>query len=358
MNRDIALWRLSRQQIPGQFLENPQDVVRTLCALQAQDYAGALWSIGLRARNATLHAVSRAVDRREIVRTWLLRGTLHFAAPEDIRWILSLVSGRIIAGAAGRHRQLGLTRQDYDRCRKLLVAELDGGRQLTRSEIFRILEKNGVSPEGQRGYHLLWKAGLEGLICYGPHRGGQPAFVLLDDWVPGDGERTREEALAELAVRYFAGHGPATLKDFVWWSGLGVSDARTGIAGAGPALEPVKHGDTCYFIVGPEPSGPASGAPAAFLLPGFDEFIVGYRDRSAMISPEAAGLRATGSNGMMHPVVVIDGMVVGTWKREIGKKGVTITIKSFQMMDPSQKRRIAEAAERYGGFLGLPSVVA
>ena len=217
--RNPALLRLHNQQILHPVLRQPGEVVARLCAIQAQDYHGALWSVGLRMPAATLSVIQEAIDDRKMIRTWLLRGTLHFVAPEDIRWILALVAPRIIAGSAGRHRQLGLSEADFARSREIFSDELRGDRQLTRDELFRALEKAGISPAGQRGYHLLAAAGLAGQICFGSPRGKQQTFVLLDEWVPETRSPGQKEAPGLLAERYFSGHGPATLQDFVWWSG-------------------------------------------------------------------------------------------------------------------------------------------
>jgi hypothetical protein len=189
----------------------------------------------------------------------------------------------MIAGNAGRHRQLGLKDGDFARSRELFFKELQGGKHLTRDEIFALLGKAGIPPDGQRGYHLLWMAGLTGLICFGSPPGTRPTFVLLDEWVPEQREPGREEALAWLAIRYFTRHGPATLQDYVWWSGLKVSDAKAGIAGAGSRISPVRVKGTEYFTGSPVPDL-VPGEPAAYLLPGFDEYILGYRGTAASFS--------------------------------------------------------------------------
>jgi hypothetical protein len=356
-SRELSLWRLSSQQILRPALHHPRDVVLRLGAVQAQDFAGALWSLGLRTPGAMVADVRKAIETGSIVRTWLLRGTLHFAAPEDIRWILRLVGPRRIAGSAGRTRQLGLTEDDFARCRVLLTGELRGGMQLTRQEIFGLLAKNGISPEGQRGYHLLWRAGIEGLICFGPHRGNQPTFVLLDEWVPEESAAPEGNAAALLAMRYFAGHGPATLQDFAWWSGLKIADAKAGMNEAGlvPA-DPLK-GPPALFIPRGVPGIPAEDPPA-YLLPGFDEYILGYRDRVAMLDPAVAGRTVIGTNGMMLPTVILGGFVVGTWKRTMGKKEITITVRPFLPVSPQGRTMVATAAKRYGKFLGLPVRIA
>ena len=345
--------RLFHQQILHPSLEKPGTVVTTIGAMQAQDYTGALWSIGLRMPGATVTDILQAIADRDIVRTWLIRGTLHFVAARDLRWILGLVSPRLIAGSAGRHRQLGLTGEDFSRSREIFAAELKGGRQLARDELYRLLGEAGVSPDGQRGYHLLWMAGLEGLICFGNHRGNQPTFVLLDEWISPGLAFGQEEALAGLATRYFTGHGPATLQDFAWWSGLKVADAKKGIEAAGTALSQVTIGGREYFT-DPETPDLTGGGQEAYLLPGFDEYILGYRDRNIVLDPSLAGRIVIGENGMMLPTIIIEGKVAGRWKRIVGKREIIITLHPFSSMSPAHKREVGAAAERYGKFMRMP----
>jgi hypothetical protein len=354
---NVARLRLSSQQILNPSLADPAEVVRTLGAIQAQDYAGSLWSVGLRTPTAMATGIREAIANRQIVRTWLLRGTLHFVAPEDVRWILALAAPRIIAGSAGRHRQLGLSGNDFSRSRQVIADGMSGGRQLTREEMFRLLNERGISTDGQRGYHLLVMAGLEALICFGPNRGRQQTFVLLDDWVPETGrDPGQKEAPGWLAERYFQGHGPATLQDFAWWSGLTVSAAKAGVAAAGSRLSPVTSGGNDYFMAAAADRHP--GEPAAYLLPGFDEYILGYRDRSAILDPVVAGRTVIGGNGMMLPTVVIDGIVAGTWKRSIGKQEIAIGVNPLPPLRRGRNEQLLEAAERYGKFMGMPVTVA
>ena len=353
--REAAESRLYHQQILYPPLEKPGTVVTALGAMQAQDYNGALWSIGLRLQDATVTDILQAIAERVIVRTWLIRGTLHFVSPEDLRWILALVSPRLIAGSAGRHRQLGLTEEDFFRSRDVFAEGLKGGTQLTRDELYRLLGEAGISPDGQRGYHLLWRAGLEGLICFGTPRGNQPTFVLLEEWIPPGLSFGLEEALAGLAKRYFIGHGPATLQDFVWWSGLKVADAKKSIEAAGTALSEVRIGGKEYFT-DPETPDLTGAGQEVHLLPGFDEYILGYRDRSIVLDPSLAGRIVIGENGMMLPRIIIEGKVAGTWKRTVGKREIIITLHPFSSMSPARKREVAAAAERYGVFMRMPVV--
>ena len=297
-----------------------------------------LWAIGLRVAGATQAKVCAAIAARKVVRTWMLRGTLHVVAAGDLRWMLALLGARSIAGVAGRHRQLELDEQVFAACRKLLGAALSGT-TLTRVALFALLEANGIATGGQRGIHILWRLSQEGLLCFADHIGKQPAFALLDDWVPEHGPQfTRDEALAELATRYFASHGPATVADFAYWSGLTGADAKRGLAGAA-GLESITAGGKTW-IMAPGSAGKAGGV---FLLPGFDEYLLGYKDRGEVLAPEYAGRITPGGNGVFKPMIVADGRIAGTWQRGAGD----LAPEPFTPLNASQAKALARAAARY-----------
>ena len=343
---DVARRRLHNQLITRHSFEKPGDVVRWMGAVQAQDYRGGLWAVGLRVPDATEADVERAIAERNIVRTWPMRGTLHFVAPEDVRWMLELLTPRVVARSAGRHRQLGLDDATFSRSRRAVERALRDGRRLPRTAAYRALEAAGIATTGQRGIHILGWLAQKGVVCFGPREGKQQTFVLLDEWVPAARALERDEALGELAERYFASHGPATLQDFTWWSGLTVADARSGLGMvASQFLHEVVDGRTYWF----SSSAPAEKGARAHLLPVYDEYTVAYKDRSAVLDPAYA--RQTG-NGIFSPIVVIDGWVAGTWKRTLDKQAVTVVPDLFTPPSKTESRALAAAAERYGAFLG------
>lgn len=349
----IALSRLANQRIAPPLFAEPGDVVSWLGALQAQDYAGALWSIGLRMAHATERDVEQAIAERSIVRTWPMRGTLHFVAAQDVRWLLALLAPRTIAQSAGRDRQLALDAATSARSRQVFVEALQGGKQLTRDEMLRALEHAGISTAGQRGYHLLARSAQEGLICFGVRRGKQHTFALLDEWIPPTQPLARDEALAELAGRYVAGHGPATLQDLARWAGLTQAEARIGLEGAGKAVVRETVAGQDYWMPTAPPARPGD-VDRVFLLPGFDEYLLGYGDRSAVLDPEFAPRICPGGNGMFSPTVVIGGQVTGTWKRTLKKGAVTIDVTPFRPLTSAETQALNAEADRYGRFLGLP----
>ena len=227
---NIALSRLVNQGIACPTFAQPGAVVDWLGALQAQDYDGALWSIGLRMVSATKPSVEQALAERTIVRTWPMRGRLHFVAARDARWLLALLTPRVIAQTAGRYRQLELNEAIFARSKEVFAKALQGGKQLTREALQQLLEQTGIATTGQRGYHILVRAAQDGLICFGVPRGKQQTFALLDEWVPPAPSLAGDAALAELTRRYFVSHGPATVQDLMRWAGLTAAEAKTGLA--------------------------------------------------------------------------------------------------------------------------------
>ena len=344
--------RMMHQRISNSAAASPVEVVSHMGAMQAQDYRNALWAVGLRTPSATEAVVEGAVAAGAIVRTWPMRGTLHFVAAADVHWMLELLTPRVIAAAAKRAEVHRLDVATLSRCRELCVELLCGGQRLTRAALFAELNARGIATEAQRGYHILWRLAQERLICFGPHEGKQPTFVLLDEWVPPTKRARPRDPLAELARRYFSSHGPATLQDFVWWCGLKVVDARAAIAAAGltqESIDGVPHWTSAH---GAAPAGDI--AAAAHLLPAFDEYLLGYRDRSAALDALHAGKVVPGNNGVFQPTVVVNGRIVGTWKRAVKARAVIVTIEQFAPLSRSARSAITTAADSYGRFMSAP----
>ena len=353
---DIARARLANQGIAAPAFAEPGAAVAWLGALQAQDYLGSLWAIGLRLTSATEQRIEQALADRTIVRTWPMRGTLHFVAPQDVRWLLALLTRRVIAQAAARYRQLELDEATFARSKVVFANVLQGGKQLTRAEMSQALEEANIATAGQRGYHILVRSAQDGLICFGAPRGKQQTFTLLDEWIPPTNELTRDEALATLARRYFTSHGPALLTDFVWWSGLPIKEARVGIELAKAHLAQATIQDQIYWF-SPEPPHSAGQSLPIHLLPGFDEYMLGYTNRSASLDPIHAKIIQPGGNGVFSATIVIDGQVAGTWKRTFKKGAVVVEVDPFRPLTHLERDAFSAAAQRYGAFLGLPVVL-
>lgn len=339
---DIAGIRLASQRIGAPGCDSAAAVVAHMGALQAQDHGNALWAIGLRVPGALAGDVRAAIDSHAVVRTWMLRGTLHFVAGADLRWMLALVGPRAIAAQAGRHRQLELDEAVFASCRKLLAKALCGV-TLTRGALFELLEAKGIATAGQRGIHILWRLAQDGLICFAAHEGKQPAFALLDEWLPDAGPAyPRDEALAILAQRYFTSHGPATVADFAWWAGLTLADARRGVAAAA-GLEQAGIGGKAYWmahgaLVRPHVAG------GVYLLPGFDEYLLGYKDRADVLAAQYADRIVPGGNGVFKPMIVVNGQIVGTWQRSGGATEL------FAALKGAEKAALEAAVQRYRLF--------
>jgi hypothetical protein len=352
--RDIAHCRLINQQIVGAKCQRPSEIVSLLGAVQAQDYLGALWAIGLRSASSTEADIEQAIEARTIVRTWAMRGTLHFVASADVGWMLELLTPPIIAASRRRQQQLELDDKTLARCRALFVKALQGGRQLTRDAIYSLLEGARISTGSQRGYHVLWRLAQEGIICFAAREGKQPTFALLDEWVKPAKKLRREEALAELTKRYFIGHGPATLQDFAWWSGL--KEAKAGLEMVASSLRK-ETSRTAIYWTSPESTARPAEVPMACLLPGFDEYLLGYTDRSAVLDPQHAQKLIPDNNGRFLSTMIMNGRVVGRWRRVLGKKAVVLTMEPFASLKKIAKQAFTAAAERYGEFIGRPVVV-
>jgi hypothetical protein len=349
--REIANQRLFIQQLTQKRFEQPGEVASWLVALQGQDYAGAKWSLGLRLPGSTEANIERAIAERDIVRTWALRGTLHFLAAADVRWMLALLSGRLIAGSARRNRQLELDEPTLARSSDLLAQAVGGGAQRSRAELFSILEQNGISTTGQRGYHMLHRASLEGLLCQGLTQEKKPIFFALEE-LPGSAKTLeRDEALAELAGRYFTSRGPATLPDFVWWSGLSTLEARAGLEAVRSKLGNETIDDQTYWFSPSEPK-PKESLPGIHLLPGFDEYLLAYKDRRASLDVPNYK-RLTPTNGMLPATIVSAGRVIGTWKRTFKRDTAVITPSPFEALGSEESEALIVAAKYYGEFLGM-----
>ncbi len=345
---DIARLRLANQQISVHVSKTPQQVVSALGGAQAQDYRSALWAIGLRLSGATQRDVEEALTSACIVRTWAMRGTLHFVSSADVRWMIELLAPRVIAASAYRRRQLEIDDITLSRSRDVLVGALSNGRQVARDDVMRLLEGAGIQTRGQRGIHILGQLSLEGLLCQTTAKRNRATFCLLDERVPKSEQLSRDAALAELAHRYFSSHGPATLPDFRWWAGLTAADAGVGLELAKARLASERVADAVYWMSPTTPS-PQPPGPVVCLLPGFDEYVLGYADRG--IALDAAEFRRVvhNGNGMFRPTIVVDGHVVGTWRPGSTTRATSAADLFFEV-DTAVSDALGVAVRDYDGF--------
>ncbi len=332
-------------------------VVEWFGAMQAQDLASGLWSLGLRLPGWSQADVSAALERREALRTWPMRGTVHLVPSRDARWMLEVTGKRILDTAGPRRAVLGLSLEETDRAADVLGEALAGGGRMTRAECLATLGAAGLDTTEQRGYHLLWYAAQRGVTCVAPHVGTEQTFVLLNEWVLQPHRPERDEALGILALRYFRSHGPTTRKDFAGWTGLTAADAKRGIAAAGDALTTVTV-DGVEAVVDPALlDAPRPAVDDVHTLPGFDEYLLGYKDRSLMLDAEHKQAIIPGNNGVFQSTVVRGGRVVGTWKRALGRTRVKVAVRPLVDLDAATGARVDAALEAYAAFVGLPLAV-
>jgi hypothetical protein len=349
--------RLINQQIAAPGCATVKDLIHYMGAMQAQDYAMAKWAIGLRLQDSTNLQVEKALDKGEILRTHVLRPTWHFIAAADICWMLALSAGNIIQLMKTMNKQLGLTDTIFSRSNNIIEKALAEGRHLTRELLAERLKKEKINPADNRLSHLLMRAELELIACSGKMQDGKRTYALLDTRVKKRTYLPREEALAKLAAIYFNSRGPASLKDFVWWSGLSVAEARQGLDSISSNLASVTvNQQVNYYNSDTQRPLKKTSVPAIHLLPAFDEYILGYADRTAALSTEHQRRLLT-RNGIFFPAIILNGHVCGLWKKIVEKKGVVISVEFFSSPDKSMQRRLEKKLDAFGKFLDLPSTL-
>jgi hypothetical protein len=349
---DIARQRLLNQHISHPRFARCAQVVAWLGAVQAQDFAAAKWSLGLRLHGASDADIEHDFSDGRIIRTHLLRPTWHFVAREDIRWLLALTAPRVQQANASMYRKLGMDSALFKRSNDALAKALAGGRQLTREALRGVLERTGVAPNGGlRLSYLLMRAELDGIVCSGGRQGKQLTYALLDERAPPVKLPTRDEALAELARRYFHSRGPATVHDLAKWSGLTVADARRGLDAVKFGLQHEEiDGQSLWFSA---PGRQAKGTtPTAYLLSIYDEYVSGYKDRRAAVTAQIAKRLKSLGNALTH-IMVISDQIVGTWKPVLGKATVLVRASPLVSLSGTETQALAKAARKYGEFLAL-----
>jgi len=350
---NITGLRLANQKLSASSFKSPAEVVGWMGAVQSQDYAGAKWAVALRAPGLTDADIEQAFTDGKILRTHVMRPTWHFILPEDIHWMLELTAPRVLAAIGYMDRQLGLDKIIIRRSNAALAKALQGGNQLTRSELGAILQRSRVNTDDLRLGHLLAHAEVDRIICSGGRRGKQFTYALLDERAPQARTLKRDEALAELTSRYFVSHGPATLQDFVWWSGLTTADARDGLEMNRSRLIQETVNDQTYWLADSTPLKKAKSL-GVFLLPNYDEYTVSYTDRSAIFDVAHTDKLDSRGSILFQYVIVLDGQIVGTWKRTLKKNEVAVEIFPYIEFTKAEKKTVAAAADRFGNFLGLP----
>jgi Winged helix DNA-binding domain len=338
--REIVRERLARQHLCGARFADPVDAVGWFGAVQSQDFAGSIWGLGQRCvEHLTQADLCQVFDAGGLVRTHVLRPTWHLVAPADLRWMQALTARRVHALNAPYYKRSELDPGALSRSAELITGALQGGQQLTRAELASVLAAGGVPAEGQRLALIMMWCELEAIVCSGAMRGRQHTYALVDERTPATAQLEPDEALGELARRYFTSHGPAGVADFAWWSGLTKTEARRAIDAAGELPAP------------PPSSGPA---PPMHLLPNFDEYVIAYQDRSALFPTSALAAELAGMGILASAVVMERGRVVGGWRRTVEGGRVRVTASLRAALSQGSQRALESAARRYGYFLGKP----
>jgi hypothetical protein len=355
---EITRMRPHQQRLNGPKFEDPATVVSWLDAVQSQDFPGAKWSINMRMTGTTDSGIEQAFNTGAILRTHVMRPTWHFVAPEDIRWLLMLTGPRVKALNAYMDRKLELDDVLSGRANTVIAKALEGGRQLTRQELAGVLAEIGIVADGHRLSYIMMRAELDAVICSGARRGKQFTYALLDERAPQTKTLKRDEALVELTLRYFTSHGPATIADFAWWSGLTKADVRIGLDLVGSQLEQTTiDGQTYWFSSAPLPGSPVDFA--AFLLPTYDEYLIGYTDRRAFF--ESNDNEKIGSRGQImtfDSTVILDGFIQGSWRRVFKQGAAVIEFMPFRPFTTAEDEAFTAARQRFSAFLEMPVMLA
>ena len=346
---EITALRIRNQQIEGSNFKTPKELVCWMGAMQAQDFAMAKWAIGLRIPESTEMTIEQAYNAGDILRTHLMRPTWHFVSPDDIYWLLELTAPQIRKILRTNDKRFELTESVYAASNNILEKILSGGQSLTREELVQAYDAIHIRTDENRLSHILIRAELDGVVCSGPLKGKKPTYALLAERVPVKKSITREEALATLATRYFKSHCPASLRDFVWWSGLSITDARKAFHMIQSGFVSETIGNETYLFTNNFTDALPSKL-SIHLLPAFDEYLIAYSNRSAALDG-IDNKKTISDNGIFRPIIVINGQIRGLWKRTTKKDKVFIETQHFQSFDTKTITAIDKEIKRYGIFL-------
>jgi hypothetical protein len=343
---DILSIRLHNQHLSNPNFKKVTDVIEHLGAVQAQEYHHTLWALGMRMQNATEEKIEKEVNKKSVVRTWPMRGTIHYVMPKNVRWMLKYLESRVKSKMQSYFRKAELTDAIFLKARKVLEKNLEGGKSMTRDEIYKKLNEASIDTKNMRGLHIIGQSASDGVICCGSRRGKQQTFVLLEEWVRKYPDLEKDEALEKLGLLYFKSHGPAKDIDLAWWAGITLTDARKAIE-LNKNLEELKVNDKKYFWFPSKDK--ISDYSDAYILAPYDEYTVAYRDRSELMAGDK-NILFSGSgfwNSMIYK-----GKVLGMWRRVLGKDEVEIQTSPIIKFSKKENNNFEKAADRYGKFLG------
>lgn len=345
----ITSMRLINQQLVNADFKTPGELVSWMGAIQSQDFTMGKWAIGVRLPGITDKEVEEAMNRGEFVRTHILRPTWHFVAAEDIYWMLELSSPRLRVGCRTYDKMFGITDEQIVKTNSLITKLLDKEPNQTRQEIAEKLQAEGVLGDNDRLYYTMFRAEMDGIICNGVPKGRFQTYDLLEKKVPKPISIIgKEESLYKLAYKYFRSHGPATLQDFIWWSGLKTTDARK-------AIELIKSDflsetiENQTYIFHESCAGYKPESDMIHFLPAFDETFVSYKDRKEILALEHHK-KVIVSNGVFQPTISRNGEVIGTWRRATGKKQIVINTNYIYKPTKKLEKLIKKATDELCAF--------
>lgn len=347
---EIVKRRLINQQIAETKFTEAQEIVAWMAAMQAQEYAMAKWAIGLRLPGLKDADVEKAFNDGAILRTHLMRPTWHFVTPSDIRWMLALTAPRVHAANAYYYRKFELDTEVFNRSKDIIIKALQGGKNLTRTILKSALEQEGITADGLRLSYIMMHAELEGIICSGPRQGKQFTYALLDERVPSVKTLEREEALVTLTMRYFTSRGPATLRDFAYWSGLTMKDAKAGFAMLrSDFASEIIDGQEYIFL--PDRLQNEKEIQRTFLMPDYDEYGMSYKDRSAILNLGSSNLQNGEARAASNHMLVIEGVIKGTWQHTYKNNAVVIEVMPFTLLSERESKALEKGIKRYKEFV-------
>lgn len=348
--KDVLHLRMINQQIARSAFSKPAEVVNWMVAMQSQEFAMAKWAIGLSLNGVSKKEIEKDFDEGKILRTHLMRPTWHFVSPADIRWLLALTKPRVMGASGYMHRQLGLEKKIFKRSNDVLAKALAGGKQLTRTVLKSFLDRAGIKADGPKLGYLFMQAELDAVICSGARQGKQFTYALLDERAPSTRAMAREEALAGFVKRYFTSRGPATLQDFVYWSGLTMKDAREGAAFLSKDFEKVVIGDQPYIFLPPK-NKIAGKLQTTFLLPDYDEYGMSYKNRKGLLNDEKILPEGPRGSIVFNHMIVVDGVIEGMWNRAVKKDVVSVQTTIARNLSKAKQLAVAKAVKKYLAFI-------
>jgi hypothetical protein len=346
---DIVRQRLYNQRLVGRQFKTPEEAVQHSGAVQAQDFTGAKWSLGLRTQDTSDKDIEGAFNDGRILRTHVMRPTWHFVLPEDIRWMLALTAPRIRQTMGYYDRKLELTDALLTKSKRIITDALKENQYMTREELGKELVAAGIEASGQRLGHIVGHAEFDALICSGPRRGKQFTYALVEERAPDAKELSRDESLATLASRYYQSHGPATLKDFAVWAGLTIKDGQKAVSLITPKLQDTEVDGKVYYSSPSAPKPADIPSPFALMLSVYDEYTIAYRDWDFYCERELEQKLVDMGNALQN-LMVVDGRIVGSWRRNIRGRQLSIEMNPLSKLSSAEKSAIEEAARRYVAF--------